>query len=216
MFIEEFVTLPTSPPPAYSINPRAVDWERAMRTVNAWVDTEVAMIRVENFAQRHALAVPLEKQRDAWLTEFAREPSLHPQPGESREDYTDRLTHSLIAAVEPAYEFVPIEYHELMMRTAMARTLVDAAVFKATAGHWPAQLPPAGNDASGTIVLPVDVYSPGGNGAVKYILTASGPRLYSVGRNGIDDQGERNASGKDDISLGSPSPVGAAAPVLLR
>ena len=86
------------------------------------------------------------------------------------------------------------------MRLAMAHLLLALAQEHAAGKPWP----PSADALPPTLMLPIDLYVHGGTSHVQYILTPTGPALYSIGHNGVDDGGLRDGHGHDDLAVGAP------------
>jgi hypothetical protein len=179
-----------------SIDTDAVDWDVVLKALNASLDQEL-----------HAFQEPLLEDVEAAVKSIHPKGSatrdLSPTAGESRDQYSARVAAGMVRISFPDLARAEAITREDHMQFLMAQALLAAAHHHAATGHWPNslnELLPAELPA-----LPIDIYALGGKDPVHYLLTPSGPALYSIGRNRIDDDGLRDApTHRDDITLGTP------------
>ena len=183
-----------------------------MRMSNQTPDELVAALKIEPLSAMKSRCREIDQEMAQWQTCI--DPPLallHKRANESRQQYSERIAKGMLVAGPAATggsntmastsgtseEHVRVR----VMQHEMLKALVAAATIHAKTGAWPAK---AEDLVSGILKqLPKDIYSEGGTAPIKYKLTGQGPRIYSIGPNGIDEGGKLDtAAQKDDIGVG--------------
>ena len=122
-------------------------------------------------------------------------PDLRKREGENVADYSERIARAM-ATQTNAGASLAVAVRSLGMYDFMLKTLLAAARFKAKTGDWPDRLEQVVPEFLPAIGK--DLYSPGGEEPLRYVVSASGPRVYSVGPDGKDDFGQSDRAKKTD------------------
>jgi len=191
----------------------AVDWNAALKRMNAKFDEMGSVFKNPNIEEAIAAAKAFYKQAHDAAGNTQDPEALAKQPGETKEAYTERVVESVIAVrtTWPLWD-AEMQYRGAVVQDDMARVVVALAGYRAEKGKWPEKLE--------TLVpaylkrVPWDPFSREATGAVvNYRVGSDGVLVYSVGPNGIDEDGENSGrtKGPDDITVGVNDP-GTPAP----
>ncbi len=186
-----------------------LDWNQALRELNAWRDAMVEPMRLPRFhgqAEAWRAYNDMSKKFQA-ETKSTRgmliKASLIRYGGRlARGARTTLITNVLIAILEPAFGGVVDKEDEVKMACEIETLAVALACFRAEQGRWPAEL----KELCPSLLkeIPADRFS---TSPLVYRPNDNGYLLYSVGRNLRDDGGQSDSrrSGmssderKDDI-----------------
>ncbi len=195
MGVSKFKTKPDS------MQPEEVDLDAALKVVNQTYDMCMAPGREPSLAQIRKRDNDLDTQIAKWSEELRDNPDLRKGADETRTAYSERVARGVITIMTRDLTGIDEKFKEEDMRDRMLNVLLAAAKVHAVSGKWPATLEDLVPEAIKE--LPADYFSEAGKAAVKYVAVGDGVRIYSVGRNGVDDGGKAN-SGKnwDDIAVG--------------
>jgi hypothetical protein len=164
-----------------SINVDLVDWDSVLKMFNSLDDQWIAAFQKPRLVDMQKAGKVLSRVTTRKSEAGAED--LSPVGGETREEYTQRVATFLVKRLGSGLSKAEEIRRRTVMLSAMARTLVAAAQHRARTGTWPQSL--AEFIPSEEKSAAVDMYSADGTDPVQYELTASGPRLYSVGKNHI-------------------------------
>ncbi len=174
-----------------------VDWDEVLRRFNEIDDAYVAAMKVEGRAA--SLAACRDVERKIGKRSGGKDADLTKDSGETRAEYTQRVMRWMENSVLASFWAANDRWHVGGMVDEMARAVVGAAAYKAEKGEWPGKLEEL---VPGYLKeVPVDLYLSGETEGVKYVRGSGGVRVYSVGRNGVDDGGVERDGG-DDVVVG--------------
>ena len=175
-----------------SITNLLVDWDQVTRTGNAWYDRMVAAARLPTRAERVKAMQSIAKEaqiagvvathlRHSNLT-VAKRMILGESPREIASDFMGKILAALLVPIST--QLVDLE-DGTAARMEMTRIAFVLAAYKAENASYPAKL--ADLSPKYLAKVPVDIFS---EGEFKYRIVKGGYRLWSVGPDGADDNGE--------------------------
>jgi hypothetical protein len=175
-----------------------IDGNLLLKEFNAFRDRETAVFTSTNRKFIDALSKSLQQDLKQW-TDAAKKrgDTLAPDLGESKNDYTIRILHALIAVTAPRMDGRANDALDRQLQSDMLPALFAAAKFKAQTGNWPTSL----QQLLPTYLkeIPTDPYADN-NAKIQYTLINNRPRLFSVGPDALPDT-------PDDLIIGEPRPL---------
>jgi hypothetical protein len=176
-----------------------VDWNAAMKQTNGIFDAEVAALQEPTLRAMRNSMNELKAENGIGKRRPAKD--LSKESGETREAYTGRVTTAILETVFADLARAIEAGRTARMQEEMALAALAAGMYRAEKGAWPETL---GELVPGYLKEePVDIYllEPG---AVRYMRSGEGIRIYSVGRNGVDEGGVFGKKGVagDDVGVG--------------
>jgi hypothetical protein len=173
------------------VDREAVDWDAVLLLINECCDRQVALLSEPDLLTMMRKFKEFSAELDADRSGG----TLARGPEESRAAYSLRVGRFLLTFLMIRLD-KPEEFHRrsLLYREMLAAVL-GAAASKARTGAWPASLEELVPEFLPHV--PNDPYAENPPKGVRYHVIAQGIRIYSIGRNGRDDQG----SG-DDVRVG--------------
>jgi hypothetical protein len=169
----------------------SADWNVVMQKTNAAVDELVQVLK--NPTAREQLDA--EKAFYKKIQRNNRTGSLAKRPGETRDEYTQRIAGRIIGTFFTATKANEKDWSR-RMSNELSRDVVAAAQYHADNQKWPARLEDLTPKYLATV--PVDVFAFEQATPVNYKIRPGGVWMYSDGPDGI------NSGGKgDDIAVGA-------------
>ncbi len=179
----------------------AVDWNVILRRINKVDDMQIQAMKQARMQDAMTSFFVAEHQIGSMFTSNHQHKSLAQEQGESDADYTQRVADAFMSTRASSFRGAEESYRVAQLHERMARALVAAAQYKAAHGQWPQKL----EDLVPTYlpVVPIDIYSSGGDMPVRYLNNGSTIEIYSVGPNGPDDgRAHNDRAHSDDIAVG--------------
>jgi beta-lactamase regulating signal transducer with metallopeptidase domain len=174
-----------------------VEWDYVLQRQNEVADELVACMRLPNNPQGRKQNDDFSAKMDQWI-KTAEGEGLLPRPGESKQAYSERVARAITGTlIGPGTRRAAEMYWRDQVIDSTLSPLLQLARAKAQTGQWPTTL------ANIPTALAADPYSGGGNKPFHVLITDKGARVYSIGANGIDDDGILDTQNhKDDLGTG--------------
>ncbi len=173
-----------------------VDWDRVLRDTNALFNAEMAAMKKST---KQEVVGALAEVRGKYGVDGRMPEDLGKRSGETREAYTERVERGILGTLVMDMTRERELEQQMRMQEEMAMAVAAAGIYRAEKGKWPGSLEEM---VPGYLKdVPVDVYSKSGEESVRYVVGEKGVRVYSVGRNGVDDGGVAGGGG-DDLVVG--------------
>jgi hypothetical protein len=119
------------------INRGSVDWDSVMRAINGTMDQMRKILQSPTVRDEVVARQLFDLGISAMRNGAAAQPTLAPQPGETRDAYSQRIADAIITATLPnTWKCEDICRSELL-EDQMTRALVAAGEYRADKGAWP-------------------------------------------------------------------------------
>ena len=164
-----------------------IDWDSTLQVLNHWYDKLVAAQRLENSQQRLAALAKIGQELEQLATNMTnptKQLAAMATDG-SPKVLGEAIGNILLTILMPAAKGIALASDDAVTRTSIIRIGFALKLHTHETGMVPnslAELSPRYLES-----IPVDPHS---GSALKYVPQEKGFLLYSVGRNGVDDQGK--------------------------
>ena len=186
-----------------------LDWDHLLRTFNEYGDRMIQATVVPGYAEHQRLVRDFTDAFDAYTSSrkglrgsvgpLALRALLNPLAGRAfRTTRTKYLTHMMVSLLMPNFNSCRALYEIRATMLELNQIAAAAVLHRSEHGEYPTEL----EDLTPTFLpsIPVDRFA---DGPLKYERTDDGFRLYSVGKNMIDDNGvsddDEDAEGDDIV-----------------
>jgi hypothetical protein len=184
-----------NPEELQAIENRRIDYDGVLRIVNRWYDRWVEALRIPDRPGRVRATAALGDEIMEMKEHI--DPGYLLEPGYGADDVTEWMGRSQIVLLFPAVDRVAMARDRVQVRLDETRIAMELAAFHHEHGRYPAELAEIGEHFG---EIPQDLFS---GEELIYRPLGPGYSLYSVGENGVDNNGESSAQlpEKDDIGV---------------
>jgi hypothetical protein len=182
---------------------RSINWDPGLRTVNLWFDRYVEALNIEDASTRRSTVEALKEEVMA-LRRHVEATALLEKTFMDAENRGERFGEIMVGMMLPGYEKRQASADRIEQVQRNLHLAFALAAYHSDHGRYPAKLDELAPKYLETI--PDDLFS---GKPLIYRLEDDGYLLYSVGPNGVDDDGRGydDQPRGDDVSIRIPVPV---------
>jgi hypothetical protein len=183
---------------------RKLDWDSELKKMNAWYDRLTAVLKEKDRSKKQKDLQEIDATIALMRSKIDEARSSTWSIFDSAQTRLSRTADAFIAVSTPAIRKVLLTQEMTIQRERLVRVGLALAIYRKEKGTYPATLADLTPKYLGTI--PDDLFR---GKPIIYRKTEDGYLLYSVGPNGLDEEGrdEKSEPPGDDIVLRIPLPV---------
>jgi hypothetical protein len=183
-----------------------LDWGPGLRDTNQWYDRLVSALRIKDRRARNAELAKIDIDLRTMKQKAAEAPKLMQlllAKGPPNATFGKKMAETLVCLLTPAYNKMQDAYDRAEQTQRNLHVAFALAAFQRDQGHYPAKLEEL--SPKYLAVVPDDLFS---GKPLLYRPSDKGYLLYSVGPNGMDEQGRSRDDDPpgDDPSVRMPLP----------
>lgn len=183
-----------------------IDWDIVLRRGNEWYDRMAAAMREPTRAERQKAGEQIEQDLEN-ITAKVKDASIWSQallPGQTKKTISEQMASALMSLLLPALNAASTAGDRCLQTDVNLDVALGLAAFHKDLGRYPESL----DELTPKYIpeQPADLFTRGG---LKYQRTKDGYFFYSLGPNGVDDDGRwyDDEPAGDDLSVRMPVPA---------
>jgi hypothetical protein len=182
---------------------RKLDWDPELKKINAWYDQMVAILKEKDRVKQQGEFQQMLMTTYSMRTKIDDERNSFWRFFDSTQTRLTRMADIMIVMLAPAIQRVQLTRDRMLQHERLVRVGLALAIYQKEKGTYPTSLAELAPKYIATI--PDDLFT---GKPMIYRKTDDGYLLYSVGPNGLDEEGrdEKSEQRGDDIVLRIPLP----------